>query len=141
MRTERIEAMSGGRGGEWWRSRWWMPAFSLFLGLLIFAAAAIGDQIGFGVFALALMAALGALFLFGGRSETLSGLAGPGRDERWASIDLRATAIAGMVLLVLLIAAWLTDLASGGDGMPYTWLLAASGVAYIGAVAWLRLRG
>ena len=33
------------------------------------------------------------------RSETLSGLGGPGRDERWAMIDLRATRSPGIVLI------------------------------------------
>ena len=36
------------------------------------------------------------MFLIGGaRSETLAGLGGPGRDERWAVIDIRATAFSG----------------------------------------------
>jgi hypothetical protein len=60
-----------------------VPLFSLFLGLLAFVAATLGGDLGYGVFGLALMAAVGALFLLGGRSETLSGLGGPGRDERW----------------------------------------------------------
>jgi hypothetical protein len=29
---------------EFWRSRWWMPGFSLFLGALLFAAFAIGGE-------------------------------------------------------------------------------------------------
>jgi hypothetical protein len=41
------------------------------------------------------MTALGALFLFGSRSETLQGLGGPGGDERWLKIDVYATAASG----------------------------------------------
>lgn len=52
----------------------------------------IGDKPGDGLVALGIMAAVGALFLFGRRSKTLQGLGGPGRDERWAMIDLHATA-------------------------------------------------
>ena len=53
-----------------------------------------------GVACLGLMTGLGGVFLFGGRrSETLAGLGGPGRDERWELIDLRATAFAGTVLI------------------------------------------
>ena len=82
---------------EFWRSRWWIPGFSLVLGLLILAAFWLGDDLSGGLFGLGVMAVIGALFLFGGRSETLRGLGGPGRDERWARIDVHATALAGMV--------------------------------------------
>ena len=56
------------------RSRWWMPAFSLALGVAILVAAWAGGDLAFGAFGLGLMTALGAVFLLGGRSETLSGL-------------------------------------------------------------------
>ena len=74
---------------EFWRSRWWMPGFCLFLGALMLAAFAIGDNLGQGIGAFAVMAGLAAVFFFGRRSETLQGLGGPGRDERWAMIDLQ----------------------------------------------------
>ena len=62
----------------------------------MFGAFAIGGDVVQGVFSFLVMAALAALFAFGRRSETLQGLGGPGRDERWAMIDLRATALAGV---------------------------------------------
>ena len=80
---------------QFWRSKWWMPGFSLFLGVLVLAAFWIGGNLWLGVWGLVLMLAFGAVFLFGSRSETLRGLGGPGRDERWAMIDLSATAFAG----------------------------------------------
>jgi len=122
------------------RSRWWMPAFSVALGVAILVAAWAGGDPAFGVFGLGLMTALGAVFLLGGRSETLSGLSGPGRDERWEAIDMRATAATGLVLIVTVIGAWLWDVAQGGDGSPYAQLAAVSGVAYIVAIAILRFR-
>ena len=125
---------------EIWRSRWFMPAFSVFLGLLMLAAFWIGGRPGDGLGALAVMAAVGALFLFGGRSETLRGLGGPGRDERWAMIDLRATAFAGIVTILVIIGAWLVEIARGGDGNPYGALGAVAGLAYIVGVALLRWR-
>jgi hypothetical protein len=125
---------------EIWRSRWFMPAFSVFLGLLMLAAFWIGDRPGDGVVSLGVMAAVGALFLFGGRSETLRGLGGPGRDERWAMIDLRATAFAGIVTILVIIGAWLVEIARGGDGNPYGALGAVAGLAYIVGVALLRWR-
>ena len=123
-----------------WRSRWWMPLFSLALGAAMFVAFAIGDDIQGGVFSFGVMAALGALFLFGGRSETLRGLAGPGRDERWEAIDLRASVLAGMVLITAVIGAWLWEIAHGDDGEPYAQLGALAGVAYVAAIAFLRWR-
>ena len=124
----------------YYRSRWWMPAFSLFLGLLMLAAFWIGGSLVDGLIALGIMAALGALFLFGRRSETLQGLGGPGRDERWERIDIHATALTGLILIVVIIGAFLVDVARGGDGNPYGLLGAVAGVAYIASVAILRAR-
>jgi hypothetical protein len=117
-----------------------MPCFSLFLGLLMLAAFWIGGNAGAGLSCLAVMAAVGALFAFGGRSETLRGLGGPGRDERWAMIDMRATAFSGLVTILVIIGAWLVDIARGGDGNPYGLLGAVAGLAYIVGVAVLRWR-
>ena len=117
-----------------------MPGFSLFLGIAMLVAFSVGGRTGEGLMALGVMAAVAALFLFGSRSETLRGLGGPGRDERWAMIDTRATAFAGTVLLTVIICVWLYELARGQDGSPYGRLLAISGAAYIAAIAWLRSR-
>jgi hypothetical protein len=129
------------RAKPFWRSRWWMPGFCVFLGLLILAASWIGDHLDQGLGGLAVMTALGLVFLFGRRSDTLAGLGGPGRDERWQAIDVRATAFAGFVLIICLIGAWLYELTQGRDGEPYTQLCALAGVAYVAAVAFLRWRG
>lgn len=101
----------------------------------------IGDKPGDGLVALGIMAAVGALFLFGRRSKTLQGLGGPGRDERWAMIDLHATALTGLVLITVIIGAWLVEIARGDDGSPFAALGAVGGVAYIVIVAVLRRRG
>jgi len=125
-----------------YRSRWFMPAFSTFLGLLILGAFVAADDVGTGVAGLGMMVAVGLIFLIGGRrSETLAGLGGPGRDERWEMIDTRATAFAGSVLIAALIACWLWNIAHDGDGSPYGQLMAITGVAYIAGVALLRWRG
>ncbi len=125
---------------HFWRSRWWMPGFSLFLGALILGAFWIGGNPREGLWGFLVMAALGALFLFGSRSETLQGLGGPGRDERWAMIDLGATAFAGFVLIGAIIGMWLYEIANGRDGNPYGLLGALAGLAYIAGVAWGRFR-
>jgi hypothetical protein len=124
----------------WWRSRWWTPSFSLFLGVLIFAALALGGEPEDGALGFAVMAVLAAAFLLGSRSETLQGLGGPGRDERWAMIDLRASAFTGMTVLTALIGVWLYELAQGEDGNPYGQILALAGVTYVLAVLVIRHR-
>lgn len=125
---------------EWWRSRWWLPSLSLFLGGLVLAAFWIGGSLADGLKGLAVMAAVGLLFLLGSRSETLRGLGGPGRDERWAFIDAKASAFAGLVLITLILGLWLFEIADGRDGSPYGQLGAIAGVSYVVAVAWLRWR-
>lgn len=123
------------------RSRWFMPAFCLGLGVVILAAGWLGGQLGAGVYGLAVMAAFGVfLLLMTGRSETVRGMT-VGRDERFAQIDLRATAVAGLVLIMTLIVSWLVQVARGHSGSPYDWLCAIGGLAYILAIAFFRWRG
>jgi hypothetical protein len=124
------------------RSRWWLPAVSLVLGAIMFAAFAIGGDVASGAQAFGVMAVVAAVFGFGGpRSETLAGLGGPGRDERWAMIDLRASALTGSVLIAVVIGAFLYEIASGADGEPYSQLGAIAGIAYIVGLAIGRVRG
>ena len=88
-----------------------------------------------------LFVAAAAIFAFGGRSETIRGLRGDGRDERFAQIDLQATALAGLAVIVALIVAWMVAIARGQSGNPYGWLLAIGGLTYVLAVAYFRWRG
>ncbi len=86
------------------------------------------------------MTVLGLLILLGGRSETIRGLRGDGRDERFARLDLVATAIAGNVLIGV-IGACVWEWAHGRDGTPpFVQLGAVAGVAYILALGFLRWR-
>ena len=123
-----------------YRSRWYMPAFSVFLGLLMLGAFWIGGDVADGLWALGVMVALAAGILVFGRSETVRGLSGPGRDERWAKIDITATALTGIVLISVIIGAFLVEVALGEDGEPWSLLGALGGVTYIVAVAVLRWR-
>ncbi|HEX8104238.1 MAG TPA: hypothetical protein VF533_16595 [Solirubrobacteraceae bacterium] len=123
-----------------WRSRWWMPLFALSLGGLLLGAMAVGGDTAGGLKGFAVLAAVAAVFAFGGRSDTVRGLGGPGRDERWAMIDLRASAFAGLVLVTVLAGAWLWELAHGDDGSPYGQVMAVGGLGYVAAVAFLRWR-
>ena len=124
------------------QSKWFLPAFSAVLGAAILIAGLIGGQLAIGVSGLVVMVAFGLLVLLAGRrSETVRGLRGDGRDERFAMIDLRATALAGLALIVALIVSWLVAIARGQSGGPYDWLCAIGGLAYLVAIAVQRWRG
>jgi drug/metabolite transporter (DMT)-like permease len=123
------------------RSRWFLPLFALALGGVVFGAQAIGGDPGSGLVSLGIMAFAGAVFLFGGRGETIRGLRGDGRDERFQRIDIHATAFAGTVVITGVIVGFIVELAHGRDGNPFTWLGALGGIAYIAAIVAMRLRG
>jgi len=123
------------------RSKWFLPLFAVALGLLVLAAQWIGGNPGSGLVSLGIMTAFGGLVLLGGRSETIRGLRGDGRDERFRQIDIHATAIAGLAVIIAIIVAFVVELARGHDGNPYGWLGAIGGLAYLVAVVVLRIRG
>src|SRR5207237_9640351 len=111
------------------------------LGLVMLAVSWLGGSPGQGVISLAVLAAFGLIILLAGRSETVRGLRGDGRDERFAQIDLQATALSGLAVIVALIVAWLVATARGQSGSPYDWLMAIAGLTYVLAVGWFRWRG
>ncbi len=123
------------------KSKWFLPAFAVSLGLVMLAAMWIGGNPGTGLFSLGVMLVLGAVILAGGRSETIRGLRGDGRDERFRQLDLTATAISGMAVLTAVIVAFVVEVARGQDGLPYSWLGAIGGLAYLTAIVVLRMRG
>jgi len=123
------------------RSKWFMPAFCLALGVVVLVVAWLGGQPGSGVYGLVVMTAFGlVILLLTRRSETVRGLT-TGRDERFAQIDLKATAATGLVLILTVIVAWLVEVARGHSGEPYGWLGAIAGLTYVAAVALFRWRG
>ncbi len=123
------------------KSKWFLPLFACALGLVMLVAESIGGHPAAGLGSLAIMVAFGALILVGGRSETIRGLRGDGRDERFRQMDVTATAFAGSVVILAIIVAFVVEVAQGNDGSPYTWLGAVAGLAYIAAIVVLRLRG
>jgi hypothetical protein len=123
------------------RSKWFQPALAVALGVVFFAALWIGGDPRNGAYSLLIMVGLAAVILFGGRSETIRGLRGDGKDERFRQIDLAATAIAGIVVITAILAAFVVEVARGADGSPYAQLGAIAGVAYLVTVVVLRLRG
>jgi len=123
------------------KSKWFTPLFALGLGVVLLVAQWIGGSPRSGLWSLAIMAAFGGLLLFGGRSETIRGLRGDGRDERFRQIDIHATALAGLAVLSAIIIAFVVELARGHDGSPYGWLGAIGGLTYLAAIIVFRLRG
>jgi hypothetical protein len=122
-------------------SRWWLPTLCLAMGLVVLAVSWLGGQLSVGLIGLVVLGAFGLLLLLvTGRSETVRGLT-VGRDERFAQIDLAATAVTGLVLVITIIVAWLVQIARGHSGHPYDWLGAIGGLAYLLSVAFFRWRG
>ena len=123
------------------RSRWFMTVFCFGLGLVLLAVNWLGGQLVGGLVSLAILTAFGLLIsLLTPHSETVRGLT-TRRDERFAQIDLRATAVAGLVVLVTMMVAWMVATAQGRSGHPYDWLVAISGFTYLLALAFFRWRG
>lgn len=123
------------------KSKWFVPLFAVALGIVVLVAQWVGGNPLSGLGSLAIMTAFGALLLFGGRSETIRGLRGDGRDERFRRIDIHATAIAGLAVIGAIIVAFVVELARGHNGSPYAWLGAIAGLAYLIAIIVFRLRG
>jgi hypothetical protein len=74
-------------------SKWTVAAFSLVLGAVVCAALTIAGRLGDGLWCLGSMVVFASVFVFGGRSETIRGLRGDGRDERFHAMDRAATSL------------------------------------------------
>jgi hypothetical protein len=123
------------------RSKWFLPAFSAFLAVFVFVALWIGGDATGGVYAAVVLLAFGLFVLLGGaRSETIRGLRGDGRDERFRMIDVHATAFSGTILILTLIVLWAIEVARGHDGNPYGLLSALAGISYLVGIAVMRWR-
>ena len=123
------------------RSKWFVPLLSIALGVVTLGAEWVGgDPVG-GLESLGIMTAFGALILAGGRSETIRGLRGDGRDERFRKIDIHATALAGLAVFLAIIIASLVRLAQGHDPGAYGWLATIGAITYLIAVIVFRIRG
>jgi Na+/H+ antiporter NhaD/arsenite permease-like protein len=121
--------------------QWVLPGFAVAIGIAYLIAGIIGDEVGFGVFGLALMVTLAvALLLVRRRSETVQGLLDR-RDERIVQIDIKATSFAGSVVIAAVLLAFIVEIARGHDGSPYAAVGAIGGLAYLASVVWHRVRG
>jgi hypothetical protein len=120
--------------------KWFMPLFSLALGGACLAAFWLGGDRSQGLISFALLAGLALMFALGGRSETIRGLRGDGRDEYWQGLDNGATTFSGLSLIVAVIGMAMWEWAHGRNGTPYVQLCAVAGLVYIVALVALRVR-
>lgn len=121
-------------------TRWFLPIFTIALGLALGGAQWKGGDRQTGLTSIGFFIAIAAVLLLGGRSETIRMIRGDGRDERWARIDLAATALSGLTVITAIIVACGWEWAHGRDGSPFVLLGALAGVAYIAALVVLRKR-
>ncbi len=135
--------MSTNRGGisrAQFSKRWTTPVVAVAIGLVCLAAGLRAGEATFAYGGLAVMlGAAAALMALSRRSETLAGLL-DGRDERINRIDLEATSFAGMTLIAAVLVAFVTEIARGQDGEPYSALGTLAAVAYLTALLVLRFR-
>ncbi len=122
-------------------ARWVVPVVALVLGAIICAAFVLGGQPIVGLGAFAVLAVYGILLaLFGGRSETMGVLRGTPTDERLASFNVAATAVAGVIAILVALGGFLWQVARGESGNDFALVGAAAGIGYLGALLWFRWR-
>jgi hypothetical protein len=117
-----------------------LPLQAVALAIVVFAAQSVGGDPVSGLESLGIMTAFGALILLGGRSETIRGLRGDGRDERFRNIDIHATAASGLAMGLAIVTGSLVEFAQGHSPGVYGWLAAIGGVSYLIAVVVPRIR-
>jgi hypothetical protein len=122
-------------------SRWVVPAVCVlaaaaFAGIFLAngdtggAISAAGIMLGYGL----------VLVVLSRRSEVAAILRSDGRDERRASIDLRASALALRVVVVLAVVMFCIQLAEGHTGGAWEAVCVTVGVSYLAGVALLSRR-
>lgn len=119
--------------------RWTLPLLCLLFGVaFLLAFWAAGNPVaGLGPFAV--MIGYGVL-LFTGSSEVVRVLRGQPSDEMWSSFNLRAIWFASEVLAVVIVGAFVYEIARGQDGQPYALLGFVFGVSYIASLLWFWWR-
>ena len=114
----------------------------MLLGAIVLVAQWIGGDPAGGVISLAIMVAFAALLVvLERRSDTVAVMRRPGLDERSRSLDLHATAFAGLVVILAVIGMFLYEIARGRDPSPYGQLGALGGGASLVGLLLMQRRG
>jgi hypothetical protein len=122
-------------------SKWFLPGLAGGLAVVVFVALWIGGNAEGGLYSAAVLLLFGLFILIAGsRSETIRGLRGDGKDERFRMFDVHATAFSGTVVLCTLVVLWVVEVAQGKDGNPYGALSALAGLSYLAGIAFMRWR-
>jgi hypothetical protein len=116
------------------RGRWVGSIGFALCGAVVVAVELIGGRsTGQVLFAVVLFGGIALVLGFGGRNESIRAFRGDLRDERLDNIQLRAQALAGQVVILAVVVAYLIELSLGHSGAPYYWLAAIGGFTYLGA--------
>ncbi|MEY2569320.1 MAG: hypothetical protein QOE35_3849 [Actinomycetota bacterium] len=107
------------------------------LAIGVWASGDHGFAVGLGAFYV--LAALGAYAWSAGTGD-VAAILRVGGDERQRMMDRQATLVAGAAVLLCCFIGAVVDLARGGDGHPYAWLLAVAGGTYVVTLAWIKRR-
>jgi ascorbate-specific PTS system EIIC-type component UlaA len=108
--------------------------------LAYLVAGVLSDDLSFGIVGVAVMLGVAVVFVVASRcSETVAGLRDR-TDERINEIDRSASLVAGLTVLLVVLAMFVVEIAQGKDGSPYSQLGALGGVTYLVALVWLRFR-
>ncbi len=122
------------RGCTTGRGRWIGSIAFAVCGAMVVAAEAIGGSpAGQMIFAVALFGGIAVALALGGRSESIRAFRGDLHDERLDDIQLRAQALAGRLVILAVVVAFLVELSRGRSGAPYDWLAAIGGFTYLAA--------
>lgn len=118
-----------------------IPLLAVAFGIGYLVVGLLGDQPSLAIGGPVLMFTIaGVLLLVRRRSETVQGLLDR-RDERINTLDLRATAVTGIVLIFAVLGGFFVEVGLGNSGQPYLWLATLGGITYLATFLVLRLRG
>jgi hypothetical protein len=118
----------------------WVPALVASLAVPTFVAFWIGGDPRAGLIWGGLSIAFGIVLALGGRSDTIRLMRGEDDDERTLALELQATTLTAVVLIVALACLFLVTAARGDSPLVYGLLLLAAEVTHLGAFAVLNRR-
>lgn len=121
-------------------SWWWVPVLVAGVSVPTFVAFWIGGRPGAGALWGSLSVVFALILVFGGRSETVRLLRGQDEDERTLALELRATTLTAVVLILALAGLFLVTAARGENPIVYGVLLLLAEATHLGALAVLNRR-
>ena len=118
------------------------PVLSLVFGVLFLAIFAIHGDWTSAITSFVIMAVYaGILLTLRRRSEAVRLLGGDVPDERGQANSMKALAFTGQVLILVIVAMFIWELANGRNGNPWTSLGAIAGVSFVGSTVWYTRHG